>query len=446
MRDKLFKNTFILTLATMLSKLLGFIYVIPFVYLVGLQGNILLEYAYKPYIILLSLATMGVPSAMAKKIAMYRELNQEKQIKMLFTSGVVFMGLSGVIAATVLFLTAPQIAKMLIVSKDQGGNSIQDVVFVLRMVCFALIVVPLMAIIRGYFQGFENFVPTAISQVVEQLFRILFILGSCYWVIKVNHGSVVQAVGWSVFAATVGAIAGLVVLIGYMKRDRVQWFFSTKDLVEHSKTFVKLMKTAVPFVMVALSIPVYQTIETYFLNGALVKTGLSFIEAETFNSLIAMAQKLILIPVSLATAMSLTLMPTVVGCYTSGDLIRTRKIIRKSFLFLMAAMIPATIVTMVGSHLLFTLFFGSGAADKGAEVLFWYAPTMILYAVLLVQSAIKQGVRQEKWLIICVVVGLAVKGATTYWAVQKWGYLGTIWTTDLGLIITCVLLQWKKVN
>src|SRR5699024_4907897 len=133
-----------------------------------------------------------------------------------------------------------------------NGNTVEDTIMVIRMTSIALIIVPVQSIIRGYFQGHQSMEPTTISQLVEQILRILFLLGASFFIIKILHGSIVRAVGWSTFAAFVGAIAGLLVLIWYWYSHKQQ----LSNLIEQDTSesipstwsmFKELLMYAVPF-------------------------------------------------------------------------------------------------------------------------------------------------------------------------------------------------------
>src|SRR5699024_4725814 len=114
----------------------------------------------------------------------------------LFKSGIIFMTISGFIAFLILFFLAPTIAPLVVEDPSAlKGNSFADIVFTIRMVSVALIIVPMMSVIRGYFQGFQQMEPTAISQVIEQIVRVVFILTITFTIVKVMNGSTGVAVG-----------------------------------------------------------------------------------------------------------------------------------------------------------------------------------------------------------------------------------------------------------
>ena len=135
-------------------------------------------------------------------------------VESLFKSGLIIMMATGVVSFLILYFSAPILGDMIIRDKDQV-TKVEDVITVIRAVSFALIVVPFMSLIRGYFQGHQSMGPSAVSQVVEQIVRIVFLLAGAYIVLYVLNGSIAKAVSMATFAAFVGAIGSLAVLLWY---------------------------------------------------------------------------------------------------------------------------------------------------------------------------------------------------------------------------------------
>src|SRR5699024_10391462 len=144
---------------------------------------------------------------------------------------------------------------------------------------FALLIIPGMSVVRGFFQGNQKMEPTAISQVVEQIIRIAFVLISVFIIVKVYDGSIALAVSFATFAAFVGAVASCVVLkIAWKKRHpfmpqpiqqkKNHTYVSTKDL------FIELLSYAGPFVLVGITIPLYQFVDSLTFNRAMIVSGL----------------------------------------------------------------------------------------------------------------------------------------------------------------------------
>ena len=207
-------GTFILTLGTFISKFLGLFYVIPFDDLLKghEEGASLYQYGYVPYTIFLTVATAGVPLAVSKFVSKYNAIGEYAVGRKLFKSGLVLMTLTGVVSFLIMYAFAPIFAEMTIKS-DEQVISVAQVTTVIRAVSFALIIIPFMSLIRGFFQGHQSMGPTAVSQVIEQIVRIVFLLGGIYVVLNILDGTVTTAISVATFAAFVGGLASLGALI-----------------------------------------------------------------------------------------------------------------------------------------------------------------------------------------------------------------------------------------
>lgn len=439
--SSLVKGTFILTIATIISKVLGFIYVVPFTALVGTQGYILFEYAYKPYVIILSFATLGVPLAVSKFVSKYNELGDYNTGQRLFKSGLTVLTITGIICFFILYSFAPTIAHSLVGNNDTTGNSLEDIIYVIRMVSFALIIVPPMAIARGFYQGHNSMEPTAISQVVEQLVRILFIIAGAFISIYIFKKSTSFAVGLATFGAFIGAVGGCIVLLWYFKkssgmlREQSQKSIS-KEKVPLSKMYKELISYAIPFVIVGLAIPVFQTIDTFTINQAMMKTGINQLEAETVNSVVALVQKIIQIPVSLATALGLTLVPAVTKSFVANDKEALKGQISKTFSIIFYLTVPCVVLLMALSRPAFSFLFGSQQEVLGGQLMLWHSPTAILFSLFIVTSSILQGVNKQKFAVISLLVGIIVKLLINATLVFKFGGIGSALSSDLGFLIS----------
>lgn len=442
--SKLLKGTFILTIASIISRLLGFIYVVPFTLLVGIEGYILYEYAYKPYILMLSMATLGVPLAVSKFVSKYNELGDYQTGRKMLKYGILFMLGTGLISYGILFVMAPSIAPLLIDKNDISGNDFKDIVYVIRMVSFALIIVPPMAIVRGYFQGYQMMKPTAYSQIAEQIIRIIFILTSSFIVLKLLKGEVGQAVGLSTFAAFVGAMAGIFILYYFWLKNKQQM----NNLLQEQKTEKELqikeitkemISYAIPFVIVGLTIPLYQTVDTFTVNKALMSIGYNQGNAEATNSLLALVQKVILIPVSLATAFGLTLVPVITQSYVSKDLAQLKEQIRETLKVVLFLTVPATFGIIALGEELFYMLFGQENSILGGEIMSKHAFTSILFALFMVSVAILQGINKQKEAVFSMMVGFGLKLSLNYLLIKHFQENGAIVLTNLGFAISIII-------
>jgi O-antigen/teichoic acid export membrane protein len=434
MSSKLLRGTFILTLGTMISKVLGLFYVIPFYQIVGPQGTTLYSYSYIPYTIFISIATAGVPLAVSKFISKYNALEEYAVGRKLFKSGLVIMLLSGVLAFLVMYFSASFIAEMVIHDKDQK-TSVEDVITVIRAVSFALIVVPIMSLIRGFFQGHQSMGPSAVSQVVEQIVRIVFVLAGAFFVLKVMNGEVVTAVSISTFAAFIGAIGSLIVLLWYWYKRKPfldELLLQDKGEVDISlsEIYKEIILYAAPFVFVGIANPLFQAIDQLTFNRAMTSIGLAEQTDFAFSVLNFESHKLVIIPVSLATAFSLTIVPSVTKAFMEKDRKELNRQLNQTFQVLMFLTLPAVIGLSILAEPVFTVFYEH--KELGTEVLRAYAPVAILFALYSVTAAILQGINEQRYTIISLLVGLGIKITLNIPLIKIFETNGAVLATAIG--------------
>ncbi|MGG2065980.1 putative polysaccharide biosynthesis protein [Bacillus sp. S14(2024)] len=442
------RGTFFLTMATMISKMLGFIYVIPFTAMVGTGGYVLYTYAYRPYTIMLSIATMGLPLAVSKMVSKYNELDDYYTVKRVLKSGLIFMIFMGVISFLLLYSLAPQLAKIVIDTGDQTGNSVTAVTYNIRIVSFALLIVPSMSLLRGFFQGFQSMGPSASSVVVEQFFRVLTILIGSFAVLHIYKGSTALAVGVATFGAFVGAVAGLGILIGYyIKRRRHLKKKESMSVPQTTKSFFTLYKElfaySIPFVVVGLAIPLYQTIDTFTINKLLMQMGYLQREAEKMNAVIGLVQMIVLIPVSVATAFSMSLVPEMTKAYVARNEQLLYKHFTRTNLLVVFITIPASLGMMLLAEPVYTLLFGTGNDPAiGSVILRYYAPACILFSLFSVTAAMLQGINQQRKTVLGLLIGVGVKIVLNIVLLQQFDYISFIIATYAGYTVSVSFNLW----
>jgi O-antigen/teichoic acid export membrane protein len=218
-KNSFMNGAFIATIAIVISKIIGVLYVIPFYPLLGEKGGALYGYAYTIYGLFLNLSTAGIPFAISKLTSEYNALEmhytKERAYKI---SKYLICGL-GLVSFFALFLFSKDLAYVFI-GDIKGGNSIDDVSFVIKVVSTALLIVPILSVLRGYLQGQKYITPSSISQVLEQLVRVAFLLIGSFLSLKVFHLSLTTTVGVAVFAATFGALIAYFYMFDKTRKNR----------------------------------------------------------------------------------------------------------------------------------------------------------------------------------------------------------------------------------
>lgn len=443
MSNKIVRGTMLLTGAAFLSKFLGMIYVIPFNELVGTKGGALYLYAYNPYTILISISTIGVPLATSKFISKYNSLGDYYTGMRMFKLGIILMSITGVISFLILFFSADWIAHSFVVD-DEYGNSVADVKMVIRMVSFALLIIPGMSIIRGFFQGNQSMGPTAVSQVIEQIVRIAFVLISAFIIIKIYDGTIATAVGFATFAAFVGALASLAVLIRYWvkRKDYIMTKVDAqivKEEIPIRDLMQELFAYAGPFILVSMAIPLYQNVDTFTFNKAMASIGQGNISEAAFAAINLYGHKLIIIPVTLATGISMTIIPVLTQSFTNNDYVNLKKQINQTLQIVFVVVVPAVVGLSVLSYEAYGALYGLADIELTSYLLAWYAPVALLFALYAVSAAILQGINQQNFAVVGLMIGFAVKIGLNTLMIQQFGAIGSILTTMLAVLIAATI-------
>ena len=253
-----------MAMGSMVSRILGAIYIIPWMAWMGTQdqanaAHALYQVGYNPYALFLAFATAGVPSAISKQISHYNAIQEYEISKKIYKHGLILMAITGILSAGIMYLIAPVLA-----ASSPADN--ESATLVIRSLAPALLMIPTLSVTRGLFQGHNRMREPAISQVVEQVARVIFILGATYIIRMAMSGEVVTAVTYSTFAAFVGAVFALVYLFYRIRQTPTalnrepeeslnQYSISTTDLLK------EIIKTSIPFVVISSGLMIFQQID-----------------------------------------------------------------------------------------------------------------------------------------------------------------------------------------
>lgn len=437
----------LLTGASFLSKFLGMIYVIPFNVLVGAVGGALYGYAYTPYSIFLSISTVGIPSAVSKFISKYNSLGDyETGMRMFRLASLLMLG-TGLFAFLMLYFSADWIAGFQIKGEDTPITA-DDVAFVTRMVSIALIIIPSMSILRGFFQGHQSMGPTAVSQVVEQIVRIGFILIGAYIIIHLLGGTIVTAVGFATFAAFIGAVASCLVLAIYWKKRKP---FIKKQIAQQKYTyaiptrdlFKELFRYAGPFVLVGLAIPLYQLVDQFTFQPAMLASGREDIWVSAASAIMTYGHKVVIIPMTVATGLSLAMLPSLTESFTQKNEVMYTKQINQALQIILVVVIPASVGIAILSNEAYGALYGMENIGVTGSLLAWYAPVALLFALFTVTAGILQGIDQQNYAVLSLMAGVLAKVLLNSQLIHVFGAKGAIFGTALAAGIAVTLNLWR---
>jgi stage V sporulation protein B len=453
----------ILTVSGIIAKILGAVFRIPLVNIIGDDGMAYYNGAYPVYVLLLTVSIAGTPVAISRmvseKIAFEDYYSAHRIFKVVLTA----MCIVGIVLFAVLFFGAGKITGMM--------NSLGDAVYAMRALAPALFFVSVLAVFRGYFQGMQNMKPSAVIQVVEQFFRVGF--GLSLAVFFLGRGKEFAAAG-ATFGATAGSAAGLGIAILIYRSMRKQNTFSMhlresrrRHLREQgrpmpaSKILSKFLVIAIPIMIGAAIMPIMNNIDLWIVTARLAKSGM---EPEAIRSLYGqltgMAGPLINLPQVITQAIAISLVPTVVTAYKTRDRDFLQHNIVLSVRTTLIVALPCTVGLLVLAEPIMKLLYMRqiSAAISAAPSLAILSVGVVFLASIQTLTGVLQGVEKQFVPVINLFIGAICKAVITYFLTSipsvniKGAALGTVCAYIVATVLnfravmkyTGVSFEWRQ--
>lgn len=448
-KSSFINGAFIATFGIFLSKFLGIIYVIPFYQIIGEENGSLYGYAYTIYNLFLSLSIIGLPSAMSKIVSEYNTLGYYHTKERAYKIGSIIVLILGILSFLILFIFAPFIAKA-IIGDNIGGNTIEDITFVVRIISTAILFVPTLSISKGYLQGHKFISPPSFSQVLEQIIRVLVIIIGSYTFLNIFHLGMTNAIGIAVFGATAGAIGALLYILNKIKKNRKELNrdalqkreerdITTKQLVK------KIITYAVPFIIFGITSSLYEFVDMVTVINTMTNyLGYTINEAESIIGVInTWGNKLNSIVIAISMGLTTSLIPNITSSFTAGKLDDVKRKINQALQVLFFIGVPITVGLSFLSVPVFKAFYG---ANTWGPLVFKFSVFIALFTCIFnISVVMTQAINKYKTVYISILSGVLFKiifnvpfmMLTKYIGIDA--FYGSILATILGLALTTII-------
>lgn len=450
-KNSFVEGTFIATFSIILVKILGVLYVIPFYKIIGESGGALYSYAYNVYNLFLNISTAGIPVAISKIISEYNTLEMYEAKERSFKLAKRIIGIIALIAFFVLFVFAKEIA-VLILGDISGGNSLNDVAFVIRCVSFCLLIIPFLSVTKGYLQGHKYITPSSVSQIIEQVVRIAVILMGSYIIINVLNKSVSLGVGVAVSGAFFGGVVAYIYLLVKMKKNKDEFKVSTKpDKVSDKEIIKKILSYALPLIIVSIATDIYSLTDMTLVLKASYKLGYTGSESELISSIISTwTPKICMIINAVAIGLSTSLIPHMVSSFVKKDMTEANKKFNQAISIIIVSTLPLSVGIAYLSRPIYTLFYGYSL--YGTLILRYTAFQALFASIYIVISMALQSLNMFKVVYKSTILGFltnAILDVPLMYLMKKLGthaFYGAIIATILGYVLsyTISLSSLKK--
>lgn len=404
------RGAVVLGAAGLVIKALGAVFRIPLANIIGDTGMGYYQTAYPVYVLLLTLSTAGIPVAISRMVAERQAVERPGDAYRVFQVSFVLLAGIGLASFAVLFFGAGAIVGKL-------GNPGAEAA--MMAVAPALLIVPMMAASRGFFQGMQDMKPTAASQIVEQLFRVA--AGLTLAIVLVSRGLPAAAAGAS-FGATAGAAAGLVAILLIFWRRRPGILAEIRERPARTdesggRILGQIFAIAVPITVGAAIMPIMNTIDVAIVINRLADSGFSPEDANRlYGQLTGMAGPLINFPQVLTQAISMSLVPAVAAAYKRQEMEDLRHNVELGLRTALILGLPSAIGLMALSEPVMRLLYPAQteSAVNAAPSLFILAFGVIFLATVQTLTGVLQGVGKQMIPVCNLAVGAVVKIVLTY--------------------------------
>lgn len=387
----------ILAGASVLARFIGMIYRIPLTRILGDEGVAYYSTANEIYMILLLISTNSLPLAISKMMSEKLQLGEAKNAQKIFVCSMKFALICGGIVSVFTFLFAGVLAGG-IMKVDNAANA-------LRVLAPAIFLFAVAGVFRGFFQGMGNMIPTAASQVIEQIINAIVTIGGA--AIMFGYGASIAGENSSL-APTMGAtgamfgkIASILVALVFLIVIYLSFQKTFKKLVKQDSTkkldsdrliYTTIVITIIPVIFSTLIYNISPTLDQGIFNHILSAQGYT---SEQYNTIygiyLGKFRVLMNVPLSLASCLAPSVVPTLSAAIAAGNLKDARLKVRSTMRYTMILTTPCAVGMAALAHPIMWLVMND-RYSLSAGIMQAGALMIVLFAISTLSTAVLQGI------------------------------------------------------
>ena len=405
----------ILGIAGIICKVVGVLYRIPLAHLIGPEGMGVYHKVYPAYNLLLTISSAGLPVAISRMVAHYVTREDAKNARRIFQIAMRMLLALGLLTMLLMLGFSGQLAAWQGTADTRQGY---------MAIAPSLFFVCVMSAYRGFLQGQRNMVPTAISQLIEQIGRVFIALPLA--ALGMRRGIAWGAAGALLGSTTAEGAALLYMLLQHRRADRALDGIPQRPGSESlADRFIakRLIRVAIPITLGACIVPLAGFIDSIMLTQLMEGAGMAADDALIrYGSYAGPVLTLINVPTALAMAMSTNLVPDIASGIARGEKDYVAK--EAGVGLRMAAVIgfPCSVgMSLLAQPILYLCYRGSYTAaqlDVAAELLRISSLTIVLFTMVQATSGILQGMGKQRIPMYTLLIGVGLKVALNYTLVR----------------------------
>ncbi len=406
----------ILAIAQIVSKIVGLIYRIPLTAIIGKRGNDYYGTAFEVYNIILIISSFSIPLAVSKLVAARIAKGEARNAKKVLIGSLAFSAVSGGIAAFIVYFFADFFTGTLLKTPQS--------VIALKILAPTLFVVAIVGVLRGFFQGLNTTVPSALSQVAEQIVNAIVSIVAAFALVgygvkvgKVLGDEEAYRAAYGAAGGTLGTLSGAIIALLFMcfvffiyeKRFRRK---VAKDRTHHNETYRSIIKilvlTIVPVLLSTTLFNISAIIDQGVFKNIANAQGYSASQiSEWWGVFSGQYKVLINVPISIASSIAASAVPALTMAYERRDRKTLRSQIHSAYRFIMIFAFPCTVGLMVLAGPIMELLFAD-ADDTSAMMLIIGSIAVIFYSISSLSNGLLQGINKLRIPVINAIIALVI--------------------------------------
>lgn len=407
-RKKIFGGVAVLTLSTLAVKITGLLYKIPLIKLVGIEGMAYFLAAYHIYALIFVLSTAGLPVATSVLISKSLAKENRRQTDKVFCVSLVLFSSVGAVFSVLMFCLSDIIAGMI---------KIPEASLCIKAVSPAVLFSTAGSAVRGYFQGFQNMKPTALSQLIESVCKLA--LGILFVQIALFYGANAEmSSAAAILGLTLGTLLSTLYLFAkYLFFKRKSEYGEKGEKAKPTKEIVRdLLSVALPVTVGAVVINITGIADTMIVPSRLISGGFEPSSANIMYSAYGnIALPLFNAVPSFLSSVATVLTPAVASAFSSGDTGKERELISSGVKSASVFAIPAALgLAIFGREIIGMIYSSDESAATAAPLLSVISPAVVFLSFITISNALLQAENQASKPIISMGIGAVVKVASEY--------------------------------
>ena len=392
----------ILAIASLVSRVIGLVYRIPLTAIIGDHGNDYYSCAYEIYSLLLLISSYSLPMAVSKMVSARISNGEKQNAYRVFKGAMIFALFTGTVACMIVFFGAEELTRLF---KTPLG------VYALQVLAPTLIIVAVLGVFRGFFQGMGTMIPSAVSQIIEQIVNAVVSVGAAYVLFaygrriatvlgsKEHYDAAYGAAGGTL-GTSAGALCGLAFIIfvfsmflpKFRKAMRRENKIGKKQPESYRVIFGILIGTIVPVLMSTTIYNMVSIVDQWLFKNIATIQGYSATDVSEWWGIFSGKYRVLTnVPISISTALAVSCVPALAAAFAQKDEEQVRSKISMSMRFIMVVAMPCTAGIMVLADPIIQLLF-PGSSPLAGHLLQAGGISVIFYSISTLSNAVLQGI------------------------------------------------------